>query len=128
MFSDEINHIKDYFDGEKFKKSELTEYSTSIWPEGIGRRVILNWVSGSFPNMSNIEDFHLLSKCHHNILSGSSFGWWGAYLNDHKEQIVIAAHYSPQVFKWWWNPIKRFQYRHFYYPIRWIVKDAKFVN
>jgi len=53
MFSDEINYIKDYFGGEKFKKSNLTEYSTSIGPEEIGSRVVLNWVSGSFPNMSN---------------------------------------------------------------------------
>jgi hypothetical protein len=34
-------------------------------------------------------DLCIMSKCNHHILSGSSFSWWGAYLNQNKNKIVI---------------------------------------
>jgi len=35
-------------------------------------------------------DLFLLSKCQHTVLSNSSFSWWGAWLNENKQRIVIA--------------------------------------
>lgn len=37
----------------------------------------------------DFQDLKSISKCKHQIISNSTFGWWGAWLNSYKKKIII---------------------------------------
>lgn len=40
--------------------------------------------------VADYEQMDIMRSCKHQIISNSSFGWWGAWLNDNSDKIVIA--------------------------------------
>lgn len=61
----------------------------------------IEWCKQYFNNIPNsifiennkgadYEDLRLMSMCKHNIIANSSFSWWGAWLNNNANKIVIA--------------------------------------
>lgn len=46
----------------------------------------VDWNSGD----QSFRDMQLMTMCKHNIITNSSFGWWGAYLNVNPSKITIS--------------------------------------
>lgn len=65
----------------------------------------MEWVKENFKGHNiwysnftdEINDFKLMASCDNNIISNSSFSWWGAYLNPNQNKKIIAP-------KKWFGP------------------------
>ena len=85
-----------YLDAIKFIKDNVNQPKFYIFTDNIewvkkniptdDNYVIVNWNRGSDSN----QDMCLMTKCKHNIISMSTFSWWGAWLNENKNKIVIS--------------------------------------
>jgi hypothetical protein len=76
IFSDDIKWCKENFPTD-FIFVENTLSSTDI-----------NSIYRS--NDSDVEEMFLMSLCKHNIIANSSFSWWGSWLNNNENKIIVA--------------------------------------
>ena len=67
--------------------------------------IMVDWNTGE----KNYLDMYLMSNCRHNIIAHSSFSWWGAWLNQHTDKVII----GPRK----WNNIKSSEFQ---LPHTWI--------
>jgi hypothetical protein len=74
---------------------------TTLKSQKIDRFIVfsndMNWcknvfIGNEFSFVQDIDyvELFLMSKCNHAIISNSSFGWWGAWLGETKNKVVIA--------------------------------------
>ena len=68
FFSDDTEWVKEHFDTEN----------------------VLICSKEMFEEYGDWYDMYLMTQCVGNIIANSSFSWWGAWLNQHKNSIVIA--------------------------------------
>lgn len=61
-----------------------------------------------------IVDFTMLTICNHVITSNSTFSWWGSYLNNQKNKIIIAPS------KWLKEDVDTIEKR---YPSNWLITN-----
>lgn len=48
--------------------------------------IFVDWNKGE----ESFRDIQLMSLHHYNIIANSSFSWWGAWLNNHEDKVVLA--------------------------------------
>lgn len=67
VFSDDVKWVKENF-------KPLQDY------------MLIDFNTGE----NSVFDMYLMSLCKHNIIANSSFSWWGAWLNQNQDKMVIA--------------------------------------
>lgn len=56
----------------------------------------IDWNKGE----ESYRDMQLMSKCKHNIITNSSFGWWGAFLNRNVDKITCSPYVGYYTTNW----------------------------
>jgi len=80
-----IKHIEDSVDSPTyFVFSDDLAWVKKNLP--VGEKVV--YIQGE--NITDTEELTLMSKCKHNIIANSTFSWWGAWLNQNSNKIVVA--------------------------------------
>lgn len=86
-YENAIAAIKSMVDTPKFYVfSDDTE-----WCEGFMRKQYVDYrIINHNTGRDSYKDMYLMTRCRHNIIANSTFSWWGAWLNNNEEKIVMS--------------------------------------
>lgn len=74
IFSNDIN----------WARENLNIDGSTIFMDGNSENSAFTYTQGDY------EDFNLMCNCNHHIIANSTFSWWGAWLADRPNKVVIA--------------------------------------
>lgn len=94
----------DYVGNPNYAQLGMNYYigATRLMPKGCKFVVFsddIDWCKNQFPedfifieDHTAIEQLAMMSLCHHFIIANSSFSWWGAWLGEKKDSVIVAPH------------------------------------
>lgn len=95
-----INHIRAVMPSAKFYIfSDDIDWCRSELPLGSDATFVSN------PELKDYEEMILMSLARHHIIANSSFSWWGAWIGNNPDKIVIAPEKWSNLHENWYSDI-----------------------
>jgi hypothetical protein len=106
-------------------KININEYKFVIFSEKCNDEIINKYIEilnlpinfikiyDIMPNLTEYEELLYMSNCDHFIIANSTYSWWGAYLSNNKNKIVICPN------EWFGSELKHYNLCDLF-PTNWI--------
>lgn len=109
-YNNAIKYIRNHVKDPKFFVFTDTPDSINNYLD-LNEYTLINW--NPTTGFGNHFDMQLMSCAKHNIIANSTYSWWGAWLNNNPNKIVIAPQF-------WFNPNSKIANINHIIPNKWI--------